>query len=47
MKNETDNDAYRDSRCIDCKEVEHSAGRPRCDECHAIYVGEQANGWRP
>ena len=29
------NDAYRAGLCVDCREQPHSAGRPRCDECHA------------
>jgi hypothetical protein len=24
--------------CIDCGEVPHSAGRPRCSECHLAHV---------
>ena len=32
------NAAYRNGFCRDCHERPHSAGRPRCDECHAIHV---------
>ncbi|HSS23988.1 MAG TPA: DUF3854 domain-containing protein [Mycobacterium sp.] len=32
------NTAYRNGVCIDCKAKPASAGRPRCDECHAIHV---------
>lgn len=28
------NTAYRTGRCIDCRTVRHSAGRPRCNGCH-------------
>ncbi len=31
------NDAYRNSLCVDCKTGPPSAGRPRCDECHRIH----------
>jgi hypothetical protein len=30
--------AYRGGKCIDCKERDHSPGRPRCDECHRIWL---------
>lgn len=29
---------YRANLCVDCGEVEHSAGRPRCDNCHEIWL---------
>lgn len=29
--------AYQEGRCVDCKVKPHSAGRPRCDECHKTY----------
>lgn len=29
---------YRAGLCVDCGEVEHSAGRPRCDTCHVVFV---------
>ena len=32
------NAAYRNGMCVDCKECKHSAGRPRCDECHRIHL---------
>jgi hypothetical protein len=28
-------DAYRAGICIDCQTTRHSAGRPRCNACHA------------
>jgi uncharacterized paraquat-inducible protein A len=28
-------DAYRAGICIECQVVRHSAGRPRCNSCHA------------
>jgi putative DNA primase/helicase len=31
------NAAYLNGQCIDCKTRKHSAGRPRCDECHRIW----------
>ncbi|WP_273733365.1 DNA primase family protein [Mycolicibacterium septicum] len=30
--------AYRNGLCVDCKDREHSAGRPRCEECHRAYL---------
>ena len=30
--------AYRVGRCIDCRAVAYSAGRPRCNACHDAYV---------
>jgi hypothetical protein len=32
------NTAYINGLCRDCHERPPSAGRPRCDECHASYV---------
>jgi Protein of unknown function (DUF3631) len=32
------NAAYTAGLCRDCGDKPHSAGRPRCDECHAIHV---------
>ncbi len=32
------NARYRANLCVDCGEVEHSAGRPRCDNCHRAHV---------
>lgn len=29
--------AYRAGLCVDCLTEPHSAGRPRCDECHKTY----------
>ncbi len=29
--------AYQAGLCVDCKTEPHSAGRPRCDECHVKY----------
>jgi len=31
------NAAYRAGICIDCREQRHSAGRPRCNDCHAVW----------
>jgi hypothetical protein len=28
------NAAYRAGLCAECKTVKHSAGRPRCNQCH-------------
>ncbi len=36
------NDAYTAGLCRDCGDKPHSAGRPRCDECHAIHVNTMA-----
>ena len=33
-------DAYRAGLCIDCKTVRYSAGRPRCNDCHATHIRE-------
>lgn len=30
-----DHDAHRQGRCVDCGAQPHSAGRPRCEGCHA------------
>lgn len=30
--------AYRAGQCVDCRAVPYSAGRPRCDDCHAAYT---------
>jgi len=32
------NARYRANLCVDCGEVEHSAGRPRCSTCHQIWL---------
>ncbi len=32
------NTAYRSGLCVDCNAVRYSAGRPRCETCHAVYV---------
>jgi hypothetical protein len=37
--------AYRKGLCRDCGVKSHSAGRPRCDECHRIYLNVNA-GYR-
>ena len=31
-------DAHRIGLCVDCKNARHSAGRPRCDDCHRDYM---------
>jgi hypothetical protein len=40
------NTAHRTGRCIDCRTVRYSAGRPRCNGCHAGYLSRSvmANG---
>jgi hypothetical protein len=35
---------YRASLCIDCGVVPYSAGRPRCNACHATWWAEQGRG---
>ena len=30
--------AYRAGLCVDCRAVRHSAGRPRCNTCHAAWA---------
>jgi hypothetical protein len=42
--------AYRQSLCIDCTTVRYSAGRPRCNACHATYEAALAMpcpSWTP
>lgn len=31
------NAAYRAGLCVDCRTCPHSAGRPRCADCHRVY----------
>lgn len=31
-------EAYIHGLCVVCKTERHSAGRPRCNECHADYA---------
>jgi hypothetical protein len=31
------NAAYVAGLCIDCRQRPHSAGRPRCNGCHAVW----------
>lgn len=31
-------DAHTMGLCVDCKNAQHSAGRPRCESCHADYM---------
>jgi tRNA(Ile2) C34 agmatinyltransferase TiaS len=33
---------YRRGVCIDCGTKRHSAGRPRCNRCHARHTGWSA-----
>lgn len=33
------NQAYRRGLCVDCQQVAHSAGRPRCELCHWQHTG--------
>ena len=35
--NTAGNAAYIQGLCIDCRTKRHSAGRPRCEDCHATY----------
>ena len=37
---ETDarNGAYLGRLCVDCRTEPHSAGRPRCDDCHSAWL---------
>jgi hypothetical protein len=34
------NAAYRSGLCVDCRTARHSPGRPRCNACHAEWVGQ-------
>lgn len=34
----TSHDAYRAGLCCQCRNTRHSAGRPRCNECHLEYT---------
>lgn len=36
---------YRTDTCVDCGKRRHSAGRPRCDGCHASYIEFRALGF--
>lgn len=36
--------AYRAGRCVDCRAVPYSAGRPRCNACHATQFHTTAKG---
>lgn len=31
-------EAHRIGLCVDCKQVRHSPGRPRCEDCHTAYM---------
>lgn len=37
------NRRYRARLCCDCGTVPHSAGRPRCDECHHNHIRNLTN----
>lgn len=39
-------EAYRRGLCVDCRECAHSAGRPRCEKCHSVYI-TQGSGRGP
>lgn len=39
------NAAYIRGLCVDCLVKPHSAGRPRCEDCHEVYRAALANGW--
>jgi tRNA(Ile2) C34 agmatinyltransferase TiaS len=36
--------AYRAGVCVDCRTAPHSAGRPRCNDCHQTYNDNLAKG---
>lgn len=38
------NAAYRAGLCVDCRVRPYSAGRPRCDECYALYSAALQRG---
>lgn len=38
MTRDERNDRYRRGVCIDCGDEPHSAGRPRCDNCHREHI---------
>lgn len=37
--------AYRSGLCRDCGVEPHSAGRPRCDQCHRIHLAAVTGGY--
>lgn len=39
--------AYHRGDCVDCRTEAHSAGRTRCDTCHARYVRRLIAGEAP
>ncbi len=39
---DTRNTAYRNGLCIDCLTAKHSAGRPRCNQCHQKHEQPEA-----
>lgn len=41
----TQREAHRIGLCVDCKAVRHSAGRPRCDDCHRDYTAPPRPDW--
>lgn len=44
---EARNTAYRAGLCADCKKVRYSAGRVRCDACHAVHNPPTSSGADP
>lgn len=40
-------EAYCDSRCVDCRTVPYSAGRTRCNECHLAWLVDQQTSMIP
>jgi hypothetical protein len=39
--------AYQGGDCVDCLSAPHSAGRPRCEACHACYMRRLIAGEAP
>lgn len=44
-KRELEAARYRVGLCVDCGAKRHSAGRPRCEACHASYIEFRALGF--
>lgn len=40
------NARYRRGICVDCGEKPYSAGRPRCNDCHATYTRQPGGAHR-
>lgn len=37
-------EAHAMGLCVDCKDAQHSAGRPRCEPCHRDYMQPPTTG---